>query len=475
MQTRRMKAPMAGMELRSRKNNAHGAGEGAPSTGVGAEGQARPTPTSLSKGNLPGADRQAHGRVHMSDEESDKRNERRMSVESGMSATPSSGGNDPGFSGDELSLRRMGDGSDEDIASDAFSLAMAPGKRRSSATAEPVVSMAEYRKETIGQTTADLGAEIMREMEEVERIATSSSNLKGTYVRRLRQASRKVRAIGAELQQRTVVPVGYPIITDGKSKMEEELARLRSRVRELGAEVSRILVTVGQWFGTAVGKKAEEDEMRTTMGAERGAKGMTPGVLTAIMAPPPSQPPHPQPGPSRPRGSGGASGVKEGDGNTGPRVSLDDPTDQGPPPVAGRSSRDGAASRASAPPGIRSERDTSRSTAVSSADEAGFIPVVRRRGRRRGRALPTSASLLTARDGGSSRGVAPHGGGPASREEMKEDARSGANLRRKGEVARRTGNASRTSAPGTYAQAAAQPLSSRGENRSPRSRIQQLL
>jgi hypothetical protein len=196
------------MKLRSRKNNAHRAGERTPNTGVGVEGQAGPTPTSVSKGDLPGAERQAHGRVYTSGEESDKRNERRMSVESGMSAAPSSGGNDSGFSGDELLLRRMGDRSDEDIASDAFSLAMAPGKRRSSATAEPVGSMAEYRKETIGQTTADLGAEIMREMEEVERIATSSNNLKGTYVRRLRQASRKVRAIGTELQQRTVVPVG---------------------------------------------------------------------------------------------------------------------------------------------------------------------------------------------------------------------------------------------------------------------------
>jgi hypothetical protein len=135
--------------------------------------------------------------------------------------------------------------------------------------------MAEYRKETIGQTTANLGAEIMREMEEVERIATSYNNLKGTYVRRLRQASRKVRAIGAELQQHTVVPVGYLVNSDGKGKMEEELARLKSRVRELDDEVSRILVTVGRWFDTAVGKKAEKDETRITVGAERGAKGMT--------------------------------------------------------------------------------------------------------------------------------------------------------------------------------------------------------
>jgi hypothetical protein len=122
-------------------------------------------------------------------------------VESDMSAA--SGGNDPGFSGDELSLRHTGDRSDEDIAPDAFAFTTTlgkrsyrriaglrdlsrmgtgsrvgeareelgleaeitvtvPGKWRRSATAEPVASMAEYRKETIGQTTADLGAEVMR-------------------------------------------------------------------------------------------------------------------------------------------------------------------------------------------------------------------------------------------------------------------------------------------------------------------------
>jgi RNase H-fold protein (predicted Holliday junction resolvase) len=157
--------------------------------------------------------------------------------------------------------------------------------------------MVEYRKETVGQTTADLAAEVMREMEEVERIATSSNNLKGTYVRRLRQASRKVRAIGAELQQRTVVPVGYPVNPDGKSKMEEEIARPRSRVRDL-ENVSRILGTVGRLFDTAVEKRSEKetrptlDERGTTVGAERGIKDMTPGVSTAIMGPPSPPPPH---------------------------------------------------------------------------------------------------------------------------------------------------------------------------------------
>jgi hypothetical protein len=86
-----------------------------------------------------------------------------------------------------------------------------------------------------------------------------------------------------------------------------------------------------------------------------------------------------------------------------------------------------------------------------------------------------SASFLASGDGGNSRakGVAPHGGGPASRVDAKDDARSGANFHEECEVARRTGNVTRTSAPGTYAQAAAQPLSSSGENRSWRSRKQE--
>jgi hypothetical protein len=51
----------------------------------------------------------------------------------------------------------------------------------------------------VGYTTVDLGAEIMREMDEVERIASVSKNLKRTCVGRLRLASRRVRACGAEL------------------------------------------------------------------------------------------------------------------------------------------------------------------------------------------------------------------------------------------------------------------------------------
>jgi hypothetical protein len=61
----------------------------------------------------------------------------------------------------------------------------------STAGHEPLESMAEVSSTMVGYTTADLGAEIMRELEEVERIASISRNLNGTCVRQLRLASRR--------------------------------------------------------------------------------------------------------------------------------------------------------------------------------------------------------------------------------------------------------------------------------------------
>ena len=55
-------------------------------------------------------------------------------------------------------------------------------KRRSAATvAEPVSLVAVYRERIVDWKTVDLGTELMHEMEEVKRIASTSRNLKGTY------------------------------------------------------------------------------------------------------------------------------------------------------------------------------------------------------------------------------------------------------------------------------------------------------
>jgi hypothetical protein len=92
--------------------------------------------------------------------------------------------------------RRAGCGADTDTDTDTGAA--------SAIDPRPLETVADLSRTKVGFTTVDFGAEIMREMDEVERIASVSSNVKGALVRRLRLASRRVRASSAELQQRTV-------------------------------------------------------------------------------------------------------------------------------------------------------------------------------------------------------------------------------------------------------------------------------
>lgn len=92
--------------------------------------------------------------------------------------------------------------------------------------------VAELSRAWVGYTTADLGADIMRKMEEVERIAPISRNLKGAFVRRLRLASREAKTSSAEVQQRTVAT------SDVASSMVV-LCRLRIRDGAAGDDDAR--------------------------------------------------------------------------------------------------------------------------------------------------------------------------------------------------------------------------------------------
>lgn len=109
----------------------------------------------------------------------------------------------------------------------------AQGKRgRSAATvSEPVSSLAEYRERMVGRIT-DLDAKLMREMEEVERITSTSRNLKGTYVRRLQQVCCKARAVSAELQLRTIVALRAPASSREIERKKEERERENPRLKE---------------------------------------------------------------------------------------------------------------------------------------------------------------------------------------------------------------------------------------------------
>jgi hypothetical protein len=97
---------------------------------------------------------------------------------------------------------------------------------------EPLESVAELSRVRVGYTTADLGAEIMREMEEIERIASTAKNLKETSVRQLKLSSRRARASAAELQQRTVV-------TSAVALTMTDLCRLRIRDGAVGDDGAR--------------------------------------------------------------------------------------------------------------------------------------------------------------------------------------------------------------------------------------------
>jgi hypothetical protein len=73
-----------------------------------------------------------------------------------------------------------------------------------------VSSVVVYSMGIIGQTIADQDDAIVRKMKELECIASTSRNLKGTFVRRLRQASGKAQAAGTELQQHKTAAYGVP-------------------------------------------------------------------------------------------------------------------------------------------------------------------------------------------------------------------------------------------------------------------------
>jgi hypothetical protein len=73
----------------------------------------------------------------------------------------------------------------------------------------------------------------MRKMEEVEKIASVSSNMKRALVRRLRLASRRTKASGAELQQRTVD-------TSAAASTVAGLCRLRIRDDGVGDDDMRM-------------------------------------------------------------------------------------------------------------------------------------------------------------------------------------------------------------------------------------------
>lgn len=74
-------------------------------------------------------------------------------------------------------------------------------------------------------TNADLAAHIVEELKVIDKAADTSANLKGTYVRYLRIAVRRVEAASIELHKRT--DVARPECSDECSQQRQEILALR--------------------------------------------------------------------------------------------------------------------------------------------------------------------------------------------------------------------------------------------------------
>jgi hypothetical protein len=294
----------------------------------------------------------------------------------------------------------------------------------------PLETVAELSRTLVGFTTADLVAEILKEMEEVERIASVSSNMKVRLVRRLRLASWRVRASSAELRQRTIATFAVAstvadlyrlCIHNGglgvdDMRMEDSVktettdkdggpnsgqeheggAYLRERVRSLESEVGLLQETVERPSERCT-KGIRQAEGTTTT---RGAKGNAPEAPTGvIMGPPPSPAPHSRSA-SRLLCCSDRAGSDEmavgkgpkGLGGPGPRDPLDGlkalflfKLEGWWREIAHRNAippaTDTAAVAETVPPRLQPARGTSRSTVESSGDETEAFVVVAGRGR----------------------------------------------------------------------------------------------
>ncbi|CAK9820202.1 hypothetical protein ANTQUA_LOCUS10541 [Anthophora quadrimaculata] len=132
-----------------------------------------------------------------------------------------------------------------------------PGPSRGS---KPLPEEAELAAELRHLPTGDIAAQMLEHLKEVERIAGTSRNLQGGFVRKLRIAARTVAAATAEVVKRTET-------SSPASLLEADNIRLRMKVEDLEAELSKL--------------KAEAAVVPTRKGA-RSSRGGSDSTSTAV-------------------------------------------------------------------------------------------------------------------------------------------------------------------------------------------------
>nr|XP_033198135.1 uncharacterized protein LOC117161037 [Bombus vancouverensis nearcticus] len=318
------------MNINRNKNTVYGAGEGDPSTGAVEGCQAGPSASTSCNRGRPGVDHQALGRASASGDE--KRNvdyyprPRRTSTDSSASCAEVSQSK---YFWNELPLGRSSDDKksplgkpsslvklkkrpnrriaafDDDSTNENSDLetegASGPVKKRS--TAQSLRSDSNSREPMVGQTAAELDAQITHEMTEVERIATFSENLEPAFIRRLIIASRKTRAASAMLREQIdatcktatpTSPLRYRRCSNsddrGAEKEGEEDSeaspRTLERLRNLESKVGRLQQTVTRLTQGTETERSEDKKERAegpTVTGTTTTTRMTPGVRTADM------------------------------------------------------------------------------------------------------------------------------------------------------------------------------------------------
>lgn len=240
------------MELSNRQKNVYGAGEGYPSTGVVVGSQVGPTASSSYDHGRSRVDRQAPGRVSAPGEAISNRREtteedmeppRRVTRGSQKIANRSdSVFLAPAIVADAISpmagrLRTRARSDDKEsvaLFASRSSLAstVSRGKKRKVMTTTPDVSE-ELAIQIRTSSAAEVSAELMRHVSEVMRVAMTSSNLKGTYVKALKDAASYITAAWKNEAPTMTGPADSSNIAASRlvetrlSALEEENAALR--------------------------------------------------------------------------------------------------------------------------------------------------------------------------------------------------------------------------------------------------------
>ncbi|XP_033176772.1 uncharacterized protein LOC117151695 [Bombus impatiens] len=156
------------------------------------------------------------------------------------------------------------------------------GKKRRITPATPEVSQ-ELEAQMRTSTPADISAGLTMHVSEIMHVATTSSNLKGTYIRRLKNAASYITAAWNEESSRRTRPARDSGNVDTRlSVLEEENAALRQELRRLAARVHECPRCTGA-TSEYDGPPREDGNDRTRLDAlERVVRELGPSILRTV-------------------------------------------------------------------------------------------------------------------------------------------------------------------------------------------------